>query len=252
MMNILWVGAATVVITFHDLKIAVDPVLCEKGTVQDYRFFKSRRLSDPVYDKDTFSNIDILLLTHTHMDHFDSDAQRLISADIAIAGTPGVSVNASQSYVLKNYQSFTRRIKSVTVTVSAIPAVHGTSRFAGKLVGENCGYLVELCKDNELKTIYITGDDVFRKKNAFVGRHKLDLIIADAGGARVGDGLAGILLGRITNNRSDIRRLAKAYAPEKLLPVHWGTFSHYVDGEYKSGDFDDSITVIEPGESIGF
>ncbi len=36
-----WIGGATFVLTLDNLKIACDPVLCKKGIVQDYFWFKT-------------------------------------------------------------------------------------------------------------------------------------------------------------------------------------------------------------------
>jgi len=53
------------------LNIAVDPVLCERGTIQDYFWFKSQRIEQPVYTEKDFENIDLWLITHNHEDHLD-------------------------------------------------------------------------------------------------------------------------------------------------------------------------------------
>ncbi len=52
--------------------MAVDPVLCGKGTVQDYFWFKSQRIEQPVYDEKDFEHIDLWLITHNHEDHLDN------------------------------------------------------------------------------------------------------------------------------------------------------------------------------------
>lgn len=44
-----WVGGATWSLTVDGITVAGDPVLCPAGTVQDYGWFRSRRLEDPVY-----------------------------------------------------------------------------------------------------------------------------------------------------------------------------------------------------------
>ena len=67
-----WIGGATFILSIGDLNIAVDPVLCEKGTVQDYFWFKSKRIEQPIYTEKDFENIDLWLITHNHEDHLDS------------------------------------------------------------------------------------------------------------------------------------------------------------------------------------
>jgi L-ascorbate metabolism protein UlaG (beta-lactamase superfamily) len=56
-----WIGGATFVLSIGDLNIACDPVLCEKGTIQDFFWFKSQRIEQPVYSENDFENIDLLI-----------------------------------------------------------------------------------------------------------------------------------------------------------------------------------------------
>ena len=42
-----WIGGAAWTLHVGRLTIACDPVLCPRGAVQDYGFFKTTRLQDP-------------------------------------------------------------------------------------------------------------------------------------------------------------------------------------------------------------
>jgi N-acyl-phosphatidylethanolamine-hydrolysing phospholipase D len=46
-----WIGGATFVMTIGNINIACDPVLCERGKIQDYFWFKSKRLEEPSMTK---------------------------------------------------------------------------------------------------------------------------------------------------------------------------------------------------------
>ncbi len=56
-----WIGAATWIMKINELKIACDPVLCPKNTVQQYApGYKSKRLTEPVFEEErhgTFADI---------------------------------------------------------------------------------------------------------------------------------------------------------------------------------------------------
>jgi L-ascorbate metabolism protein UlaG (beta-lactamase superfamily) len=56
-----WIGGATFVLRIGNLNIACDPVLCDKGTIQDFFWFKSQRIEQPVYSENDFENIDLLI-----------------------------------------------------------------------------------------------------------------------------------------------------------------------------------------------
>jgi N-acyl-phosphatidylethanolamine-hydrolysing phospholipase D len=79
-----WIGGATWILQIDNLKIACDPVLCEEGHIQDYKYFKTKRLNNPVYDKADFKNINLWLLTHNHEDHIDPPGFKMINKDSAI------------------------------------------------------------------------------------------------------------------------------------------------------------------------
>lgn len=52
-----WIGGATFILSIDDLNIAVDPVLCDKGTVQDFFWFKSERIEKAIGDR----SIDLMI-----------------------------------------------------------------------------------------------------------------------------------------------------------------------------------------------
>ncbi len=249
-MKIQWIGGATVLLQFNNLKILCDPVLCSKDTMQDYRYFKSIRMTDPVYDEYTLQNIDFLLITHNHLDHFDDIAQSRVSSNIAIVNKYNDKINSHKQITLNNYETYTGNLKDIKISITAIPATHGRNQIIGNLVGKNIGYLIILENKTNKYVIYITGDDVFKKRKRHLVDMNIDIIIAYAGAATIGNNLLGKILGRITNNRNDLIKLNKVYNPKYLVPVHFGTFSHYQDKNYIKESIGNNVLVLVPGESI--
>ena len=78
----------------------------------------------------------------------------------------------------------------------------------------------------------------------------IDLLIVNAGAATVGKGLLGRVIGRITNNEKDLIKLNKVYKPNYILPVHFGTFSHYQETTYIKESIGNNAMLLSPGESI--
>ncbi len=250
MMKVTWIGGATVVIQVNGLKIVCDPVLCKKGTIQDYRYFKSTRLNNPEYDKEILQNIDVLLITHFHSDHFDDIAKSVVTSNIAVANEYKDKINTNTQITLQNNESFTETLKDTKIIITAVAAVHGRNKIIGHLVGKNTGYVIELENQNKRYVIYITGDDVFKKQKQQLAGLPIDLIIANTGSAAVGRGLLSRVLGRITNNQRDVLRLNRAYKPKYLLPVHFGTFSHYQEKNYSKESLGTNVLLMSPGESV--
>jgi L-ascorbate metabolism protein UlaG (beta-lactamase superfamily) len=262
-MKLTWVGGATTLLQESGLKIAVDPVLCPKGSRQDYGFFASERLDDPVWDAAAFADIDLLLLTHYHLDHLDEAGAAAVKPRILIApagavpGGPADRLRADGRIALRPNTSYRETIKGVDVKVTSLPAVHGKNRLVASLVGPGCGYLVELDSGRAKRAVYITGDDVFRRRPAALKDRRPDLVVAYGGRAVVAAGPFPWLLGRITNSAADLRRLADALQPGLLVPVHWGAFSHYRDRDYRDRRFSrllgaPPVRLLEPGGSVEF
>jgi len=75
---------ATFILTIGNLNIAIDPDLCEKGTVKDSFWFKSVKLEHPIYHDIDFDNIDLWLITHNHEAHLDNVGLSKISKSSVI------------------------------------------------------------------------------------------------------------------------------------------------------------------------
>jgi len=252
-----WVGGATWILGFDGYTIACDPVLCEKGHVQKYTHFSTTRLEDPRFDEHDFENVDTWLLTHDHEDHIDEPGFAAISRGSKIICHESVEAKLKEHY-LRDYKVLAWQEKTTlqwnggTISVKAIPAFHARNRSLAQQVGNGNGYLVEGESASGRFSIYVTGDARIRPDIIqMIGQVQLDLVIVNAGAAHVGSGPLSFFVGRITQNRKDIVRLMKLLKPRNLIPVHWGTFSHYRQ-KLSPKDFaaTEGIHVITPGEGI--
>lgn len=252
-----WIGGATWILQIDNIKIACDPVLCPEGHIQDYKFFKTKRLNNPVYEESDFKNVNLWLLTHNHEDHIDKKGLEVIERDSVI-----ISHKSTKSLFNKNEYNDMRFLDGneetvisdhdISIKVKAVHAVHAKKSFLGSLVGNGNGYILEITKSLLIYRIYVTGDSVYTKKiKQKIGSAYLDLIIANAGAAMAGKSFISRIIGRITNNISDIKKISRDLLPGMLIPVHWGTFSHYNE-DITPGSFDScsNIKVPHPGESI--
>ncbi len=247
-----WIGGATWTLEIDGVKIACDPVLCPRGTVQNYRFFSSTRLNDPVYDESTFKDIDIWLITHTHEDHLDTPGKAVITSGRVFSNQPLPELSHQDITTVEWQETQDFRIRDTRIRITAMPAYHARTRFLGNLVGNGNGYFLEIDKKNgERHTILVTGDAVFDAGSVQELAGRVDVVITNAGQATLGNNLLSMLLGRITNNKQDIQNIAKVLKPTVILPVHWGTFSHYSEN-LSPDDFHEQnyVRLLEAGDRI--
>lgn len=70
--DMCWIGHATVLINFYGLKVVTDPVLFEHvGASTPFGTIGRKRLVAPAIPAGQFPQIDLVLQSHAHMDHFD-------------------------------------------------------------------------------------------------------------------------------------------------------------------------------------
>jgi len=247
-----WVGGATCILSYGDLKIAIDPVLCDKGTVQDYFWFKSKRLEQPKYSATDFENIDLWLITHNHEDHLDKKGLSKISLESKLICNVNSyktlkSAGLNNMTILKWGQIESCKFKEYEISIEAIPAIHGVNPLSAYLAGQVNGYFISIKKRLEESTIYITGDTVYRKviKVALKGR-EIDLMIPNMGAAKEGTWIMTLTL-----NSKMLKKLIMDLQPRKVIPVHYGTFEHYIESVDAIKDLHDKrIEIIEVGDRL--
>jgi len=247
-----WIGGATFILTIGNLKIACDPVLCEKGTIQDYFWFKSQRIEEPVYTERDFENIDLWLITHNHEDHLDTIGLSKISNKSCVISNK----NASGKLQKKDIKDLTIlnwgktkkfKIKEYEIEVEAIPAIHGVNPISALLAGKVNGYYLTISKGKKTISIYITSDTVYKNRiiNTLIGRN-IDLLIPNMGAAKQGSWIMTLTL----DSKMLVKMISKLN-PKVVIPVHFGTFKHYMEPIEVIKDIDDNrIKFVEVGGKL--
>ena len=151
-----WVGGATWILTVGGVKIACDPVLCPAGTIQDYGWFRSRRLEAPVYVEDDFRDVDLWLITHAHEDHLDErglaqigPASRVVTHANAISKIR--RTRTTDIHMLAWHQQHQFTLKDCQITIEAMPAVHGVNPISAWFAGGVNGYWVTLTRGHTMR-----------------------------------------------------------------------------------------------------
>lgn len=250
--NFTWVGGATFVIETGGLRIACDPSLAEEGTIADFFWFKSVRLNNPVYDQNTFNNIDMWLLTHAHLDHLDKSGMAAIGSKSIKIGTKEVArclvknglsgVEILEWGELRKYS-----FGSVKVEVMAVPAIHGINPVSAFFAGKVNGYLLKIIRHDSEFTTYITGDTVYDQR-IFKKVHfpKIDLMIPNMGAAQKGSWIMNLTL-----DAKMLRRLIAKMNPDIVIPVHFEAYSHYNESIKATASLKDNrIKILNPGEKV--
>ena len=247
-----WIGASTWILSVDDLKIACDPVLCKKDTLQDHRYFKAKRRTDPKFVEEDFTDIDFWLLTHAHEDHIDVQGLNVMEPSTKIYANPNLKrwlklIYATNVDYLKSGMIRIFNYKKINVTIEAIPCVHASNFIAAKLAGSVNGYWLTIEKEKSTIQIYVTGDTINHKKvrNYLKGR-EADIVIPN-----IGAGGLNKFGGPYTFTANQFMDFNQTLHPKVILPVHHKTFSIYKEPIEKLYEYnDDRILKFDEGETI--
>jgi L-ascorbate metabolism protein UlaG (beta-lactamase superfamily) len=203
--SLRYLGHATVLIELAGRRILTDPVLTDRIA------FIRRTVAAP--EPGHQQAIDLVLISHGHLDHLHRASLELIGRDVLTIVPRGMGAMVRrwgfrQVLVADPHERFDLG----PLTVTATPAVHSGYRPPNGPRGTALGYLLEAAG----KRIYFAGDtDLFDEMKA-LGDGGLDaaLLPVWGWGPRLGEGhldperaavAAGLLDARLT------------------LPIHWGT-----------------------------
>ena len=244
-----WIGGATFILSLDNLNIAIDPVLCEKGTVQDYFWFKSQRIEQPIFSEEDFNEIDLWLITHNHEDHLDRIGLSKISESSKIICNKNsykiLRKNGKKNITVLDWkQTKEIIIKEYKIKIEAISAIYGVNPISALLAGKVNGYYLTISKEKEIIKIYITGDTVYKHKIVKTFKNKeVDLLIPNMGAAKQGS-----MIMTLTLNSKMLKKMIYKLNPKIVIPVHYGTFEHYKENVSEIKKIDDKrIKIVKAG-----
>ena len=89
-LSLSWLGHATVLLNFYGTWLLTDPALERRiGIGRGLAKLGPRRLVEPALKPKELPRLDVLLLSHAHMDHTDLGTLRFLPRDIPVVVQPG-------------------------------------------------------------------------------------------------------------------------------------------------------------------
>ena len=244
-LEITWLGGATMVLSCGDLTLLTDPCLGEGeqafkmgdpnemfdlGKGPNIKFH--RRLTP--FPGLQLNNVDHVILSHLHEDHFDQEAQRVIEKDKSLlAPEHELGVLSSKGFTkltgLKWGQEHVLTKGKVKVTIRTVRADHSEDPQISKILGEGNGYWFTFEHGDWKKSLYWTGDtfptDAVLQSLGSLGSP--DIFIPHLGGV----GSTGPL-GQISMGAGHVVQFTEALNPGKILPLHHSTYELYLEPIY--------------------
>lgn len=246
---------ATAIIEYAGKRFLVDPMLSEKASFPGFPGTVNSELSNPLVELPVtiheLSQVDAVILTHTHEDHWDEIAKAALPKDLLVF----VQNEQDQKEVSSAGFTNTRVLDSETefegIRLIKTPGQHGNDSIMEKLgdiLGTVCGVI--FIHPSE-KTLYLAGDTVWNHhvENS-LGTYTPEVVILNSGDAQV-VGLGSIIMGK-----RDVLKVHEAAPNATLIATHMEAVNHALLSRKElrefstENGFDTNIVVPEDGETV--
>jgi L-ascorbate metabolism protein UlaG (beta-lactamase superfamily) len=215
-----WLGHATVLINFYGIKILTDPVLMPRiGANIGFATIGPKRLVAPPLQVSELPEIDLVLLSHAHMDHFDLPTLSSLPRGAKVVTAHDTSELLGRTALGKDArelrwgQSTTVETKNGEAHVEAFEVQHWGSRWKhDKARGYN-GYILE----RGGRRIMFGGDTAMTDKFRLIrGRRPIDLAMMPIGSYKP--------FKRHHCDPEESVAMTNDAGAERMLPIHFKTF----------------------------
>jgi len=217
--SIQLVRNATLIIHYGGHKILVDPMLSAKGAIESWADIARNPTVDIQMPMQQITDsVDLVLVSHTHADHFDDAANNILKKSIKIINQPADKIFfSSKGYI--NAETLENQTKWDNISIERINGEHGSGKVL-EMMGKTSGFV--LSAKNE-PTIYIMGDAIWTdriKEN--IKRIKPDIIVVNSGGAQI-KGFENV---PIIMDEKQVMQLISSSGKAKILAVHMDALDH--------------------------
>jgi L-ascorbate metabolism protein UlaG (beta-lactamase superfamily) len=213
---------ATLIIQKGDVSFLVDPMLSPKGAMDpvgnagnDTRI----PMVDLPVDNDKLTailnDIDAVLVTHTHRDHWDAVAQQMIDKSKPIFCQPA-DLEKIRGQGFTSVTAIGDKVEFKGITIHRTEGQHGTGE-----IGQKMGTVSGFVLDDGGDKLYIAGDTIWcTEVEEALKKFKPRTTVVNCGGAEF---LTG---GPITMTAEDVLKVASTDRKMYTIAVHMDTVNH--------------------------
>lgn len=217
-MKLQLIRNATMKMQYGGKMILTDPMLAGKYAYETFIGRSPNPLEDmPVSIEEVLSGVELCIVSHLHIDHFDPKAQEVMPKDLNIFCQPG-DEKMIESTGFTSVQPIENSSVWEGIEVIRTAGQHGVGMWAQSM-GNVSGFVFKA--DGE-PTVYWTGDTIlYDGVKSVISEHSPDVIITHSSGARLGNSEPIVMDGFQTVSTCKL-------APEaKVVAVHMESLDHF-------------------------
>lgn len=220
---------ATAKIEMAGSTFLVDPYLAPKGSYAGFEGTINSQKRNPLIDmkepvEKVLEGVDAVIVTHTHDDHWDEYAQKMLPKTLPIFVQNAGDARIIRSQGFKDVRVVGKNTEFNKVKLSKTGGQHGTDPMyaipqLAELAGEAMGVVMQA--DGE-KTLYIVGDTIWNEEVDFaLNRYKPEVIVMNTGYAQLQGFSDSIIMGK-----ADVAKARQAAPKADIITVHMDAVNH--------------------------
>ncbi|MDY4713272.1 MBL fold metallo-hydrolase [Actinobacillus minor] len=220
---------ATAKIEIADSTFLVDPYLAPKGSYAGFEGTINSQKRNPLIEmaepvEKVLQGVDAVIVTHTHADHWDEYAQKVLPKTLPIFVQNAGDAQIIRSQGFKDVRVLGKNTEFNKVKLSKTGGQHGTDQMysipqLAELAGDAMGVVMQA--DNE-KTLYLVGDTIWNEEVDFaLNRYKPEIIVMNTGYAQLQGFSDGIIMGK-----ADVAKARQVAPKADIITVHMDAVNH--------------------------
>ncbi|MDM5133265.1 MBL fold metallo-hydrolase [Aeromonas piscicola] len=254
-MQITQVRNATLLINYAGTRFLIDPMLAAKGTLPAFAGTANSHLRNPLVELPLslaeILNVDAVIVTHDHLDHWDPVAQQQLPKHLPLFVQHQKDADTICASGFTDVRLLSEQAEFAGILLQQTEGQHGNDQVMAVLaerLGEVCGVVFSHPQE---KTLYLAGDTVWNEMVAqSLRQHGPEVIILNCGDAQV-PGLGSIIMGK-----EDVRAVYQAAPQATLIASHMEAVNHAVLSRKELRDYlaeygmADRVRVPENGDIL--
>ncbi len=225
--EIFFIGTATVLLRYAGFTILTDPNFLHQGDhVHLHYGIRSARRTNPAIEMEELPQIDLIVLSHMHEDHFDRLVEQKLDKSLPIVTTQHAAAKLQKkgfkcTQALNTWETLTVTKGDASLRISAMPGRHGPGILNALLPPVNGSMLEFQTATREASfRLYITGDTLIHEQLKEIPQRypDIDLALLHLGGTRI----FGVML---TMDAKQGIQAIQIIAPRTAIPIHYNDYT---------------------------